>query len=270
MELIDKMNIDNHVFLTMANDIDAICKPLRQFGIHLFSYRKTFKNGARINLSNSANWLDDYFRLDLYKSSLFESDLDCYSSGFSVWPQESDLPVFIHGRNYYNSDNGITLILKSDDYCEYFIFGAGLHNKQMINFYINNLELIKNFTEYFAEQSNDLMKIAVNNLITLDSVVNYSNQVDKINKKIDSSSIKQLFPKKVRENQLISQPMQLSPREVSCVKYLLKGKTAKEIANQLNLSYRTIEYYLENIRGKTGCRNKYELITYFSTYPIPY
>lgn len=144
------MIIDKHPFLAMAKDIDDICKPLRQFGIHLYSYRKTFKNGSRINVSNNANWLEDYFRLDLYKSSLFESDVDCYSSGFSVWPQESNLPVFAHGRTYYNSDNGITLILKDKDYCEYFMFGADAHNKQMINFYINNLELISNFTQYFS------------------------------------------------------------------------------------------------------------------------
>lgn len=264
------MIIDKHPFLTMSKDIDDICKPLRQFGIHLFSYRKTFNNGSRINVSNNANWLEDYFRLDLYKTSLFESEIDSYSSGFSVWPQESNLPVFAHGRNYYHSDNGITLILKDKDYCEYFMFGADLHNKQMINFYINNLELLKNFTEYFYEQSNDLIKKATKNLITLTPTVKKSNQAIQICKSIDSSSIKELFPKKVHSNKPISQSVPLSPREMACVKYLLKGKTAKEIANFLHLSYRTIEYYLENIRGKTGCRNKYELIAYFSTYTLPY
>jgi DNA-binding CsgD family transcriptional regulator len=264
------MIIDKHPFLEMANDIDDICKPLRQFGVHLYSYRKTFRDGSRINVSNNANWLEDYFRLELYKSSLFESDIDCYSSGFSVWPQESNLPIFVHGRTYYNSDNGITLILKDKDYCEYFIFGADPHKKQMIDFYINNLELIRSFTEYFHEQSNDLLKKATNNLIRLNPIVKEPSQIQQIYNKIDSVSIKQLFPKKKRTNQPISQSIQLSPRELSCIQYLLKGKTAKEIANHLNLSYRTIEYYLEIIRSKTGCRNKYELIAHFSTYTIPY
>lgn len=264
------MIIEKHPFLEMSNDIDDICKPLRQFGIHLFSYRKTFKDGSRINVSNNANWLEDYFRLELYKSSLFESDIDCCSSAFSVWPQESNLPVFAHGRAYYNSDNGITLILKDKEYCEYFMFGADPRNKQMIDFYINNLELIKSFTEYFHEQSNDLMKKAKNNLITLKPTFKKISQMHEIYKRIDSSCIKQLFPKKIHINKPISQSVHLSPREMSCIKYLLKGKTAKEIANHLNLSYRTIEYYLENIRSKTGCRNKYELINYFSSYSIPY
>lgn len=264
------MIIDKHPFLAMAKDIDDICKPLRQFGIHLYSYRKTFKDGSRINVSNNANWLEDYFQYELYKSSLFESDIDCYSSGFSVWPKESSLPVFEHGRTYYSSDNGITLILKDKDYCEFFIFGADQHNKQMINFYINNLELIRSFTEYFIERSSDLMKQAKSSLITLKPTMKNSNQIHKKYLSIDSSNIKQLFPKKIHLNTSISQPIQLTPREISCIKYLMNGKTAKEIANQLHLSYRTIEYYLENIRSKTGCRNKYELMIYFSNYPIPY
>lgn len=266
------MIIDRHPFLAMAKDIDDICKPLRQFGIHLCSYRKTFKDGSRINLSNNANWLEDYFRLGLYKSSLFEADVECYSSGFSVWPQESNLPVFVHGRTYYKSDNGITLILKDKDYCEYFIFGASPHNKYMMDFYINNLELIRNFIEYFHEQSHDLMKEATNNLITLHPTVKNPSQIQQVDKRIDSLTIKQLFPKKIHTNtnKPIVSLVEFSPRERSCINYLLKGKTAKEIARHLSLSYRTIEYYLANIRDKTGCRNKYELIAYFSTYPIPY
>jgi DNA-binding CsgD family transcriptional regulator len=251
---------DRHPFLEMANDIDDICKPLRQFGIHLFSYRKTFKDGSRINVSNNANWLKDYFRLELYRSSLFEFDVDSYSSGFSVWPQESDLPVFTHGRTYYNSDNGLTLILKDKDYCEYFIFGAEPHNKQIINFYINNLELVRSFTKYFHEQSTDLMKTAAESLIKLPSTIKPPSQIHPSYSGIDVSSIKQLFPKESQSSELL----QLSPREKSCVDYLLNGKTAKEIANQLKLSYRTIEFYFENIRRKTGCRNRYELIAHFS------
>lgn len=114
------------------------------------------------------------------------------------------------------------------------------------------------------------MKKATNNLITLNPTVINPSQIQQISKRIDSLSIKQLFPKKIHTNKPISKPTQLSPREISCIKYLLKGKTAKEIAKHLNLSYRTIEYYLENIRSKTGCRNKYELIAHFSPYSVPY
>lgn len=52
----------------------------------------------------------------------------------------------------------------------------------------------------------------------------------------------------------------LSQRELECVNLLAKGKTAKEIGIQLNLSYRTVEFYLDNARLKLQCTNRYELI----------
>ncbi|MGQ3887783.1 LuxR C-terminal-related transcriptional regulator [Legionella sp. CNM-1927-20] len=45
-----------------------------------------------------------------------------------------------------------------------------------------------------------------------------------------------------------------------CLKYLIQGLSAKEIAKKMNLSHRTIEYYLQILRKKLACRNKAELI----------
>lgn len=52
----------------------------------------------------------------------------------------------------------------------------------------------------------------------------------------------------------------LSPQLMQCAKLLIRGKTAKAIAAELNLSRRTVEYYLENIKVKLNVSNKSELI----------
>ncbi|MCK4608141.1 MAG: helix-turn-helix transcriptional regulator [Gammaproteobacteria bacterium] len=52
----------------------------------------------------------------------------------------------------------------------------------------------------------------------------------------------------------------LTKRELDCLYHLLRGQTAKGIGNALNLSRRTVEYYLDNIKGKLYCRTKSELI----------
>ena len=51
-----------------------------------------------------------------------------------------------------------------------------------------------------------------------------------------------------------------SKREVQCIHNLLQGNTAKQIAITLNLSVRTIQHYIENIKKKTQCRTRQELI----------
>jgi len=52
----------------------------------------------------------------------------------------------------------------------------------------------------------------------------------------------------------------LTKREAQCVINLVQGKSAKEVGKILKLSPRTVEYYLEKIKRKLGCRNQTELI----------
>lgn len=72
------------------------------------------------------------------------------------------------------------------------------------------------------------------------------------------------YPKrqKGRSYQMSAGPYQdqLSPREMDCLFYLLRNKTAKEIAKRLNLSYRTVEWHIANIRMKFQCATKTEII----------
>jgi DNA-binding CsgD family transcriptional regulator len=49
-------------------------------------------------------------------------------------------------------------------------------------------------------------------------------------------------------------------REAECMVLLLKGKTISSVANILNLSPRTVEYYIKNMKSKLGCRTKFELV----------
>lgn len=52
----------------------------------------------------------------------------------------------------------------------------------------------------------------------------------------------------------------ITKREVDCVFYLLRGNSMKMIAKNLNLSPRTVESYLEQIRIKLKCTNRSDLI----------
>lgn len=51
----------------------------------------------------------------------------------------------------------------------------------------------------------------------------------------------------------------LSARERECLKHFLHGKTSKETAAEIFVSFRTVEYYFENIKDKLGCSTKREL-----------
>jgi DNA-binding CsgD family transcriptional regulator len=57
----------------------------------------------------------------------------------------------------------------------------------------------------------------------------------------------------------------LSTREKEILNHLVRGKTAKEIANIIGRSKRTVEHHLENIKLKTGTSSKSELIEKYIT-----
>lgn len=64
----------------------------------------------------------------------------------------------------------------------------------------------------------------------------------------------------------------LSKQQHACLKYIVQGCSAKEIARILNLSVRTIETYSEQLKSKLHCNNKAALIRagmlYFSNSEI--
>ncbi|CDZ78385.1 DNA-binding transcriptional activator UhpA [Legionella massiliensis] len=52
----------------------------------------------------------------------------------------------------------------------------------------------------------------------------------------------------------------LNKRETESLFYLMRGYTAKEIAQRLGLSPKTIEYHIEQLKNKLGCSKKSELV----------
>jgi len=64
----------------------------------------------------------------------------------------------------------------------------------------------------------------------------------------------------------------LSNRQIDCLLELLKGKSSKQIARTMQVSYRTVEGHLQKIREKTGSKNRYELFSkfqYLLELPVP-
>lgn len=62
-------------------------------------------------------------------------------------------------------------------------------------------------------------------------------------------------------------PVYLSEQQAKCLKLLAKGKSSKEIGNELNLSYRTVEDYIAKIAEELGCSSSKELIALYHDQP---
>jgi len=54
--------------------------------------------------------------------------------------------------------------------------------------------------------------------------------------------------------------VELTSRESECLSYVMQGKSAKQTGAILNISQRTVEFHLDNIKQKAQCRTKLELL----------
>lgn len=61
-------------------------------------------------------------------------------------------------------------------------------------------------------------------------------------------------------------PFQLSPRELQTLQLVAKGFSSSKIGQQLKLSARTVESYIENIKNKFGVRSKAEMVIFAVRY----
>lgn len=52
----------------------------------------------------------------------------------------------------------------------------------------------------------------------------------------------------------------LTAREEECAICIMQGNTLKEVAKTLDLSPRTVEFYLKNIKNKLNCRTKFQMM----------
>ncbi len=61
-------------------------------------------------------------------------------------------------------------------------------------------------------------------------------------------------------NTIKHMPNKLSKRQHECIFHMLKGKTNAQIAKAMNLSTRTVETYIDNVKDKLLCPDKNQLI----------
>ncbi|MGE3919567.1 MAG: helix-turn-helix transcriptional regulator [Gammaproteobacteria bacterium] len=85
--------------------------------------------------------------------------------------------------------------------------------------------------------------------------------------KIDNKSIFNAIPGYLYDNAsdqlslcLNQNKICITKREMDVLKQLLLGNTAKMIARELNISFRTVEGYIFSLKLKLGCHSKNHLI----------
>ena len=164
------MNIlnKNHITLSSPAEIEEICAPLKKINIETFIYIKNYKNGKLIHLSNRGNWLEHFYERNFYKIGPFEKLKDIYKEGVLLWSHLSGKQVMREAKEYFNMAHGITIVEKNfDGSDEFYSFGAGKDNPEVVIFCLNNIDMLKRFILYFKCKAEKILKHAEQNKIIL-------------------------------------------------------------------------------------------------------
>lgn len=125
-----------------------------------------------------------------------------------------------------------------------------------IEVYLNYSNLLKVFVTYFNEKCRKILHSDTVPYLSLGELIGADFLTGNINKDRDNSLMVRKYLREIGLGKEIDRVDSLSSREKECVRLLLRGKSAKETAGILNLSFRTVEHYLENVKGKLRCQYK--------------
>lgn len=244
-----------HPFLSNSMDVRDILKPLQELGIIYFTYEKSEKNGSRTYLSTHPDILEKYLKEEYYLIGNVESSPDKYKNQILFWDTLPKQYIYDDVIRSSNIDHGIFMIHQGTDYCEFYGFAAKKGNHQVINNYINHVDVLKNFCPYFKDRAKSIIRQAEAHKIMLPF---HNDKLDFVN---DSKNI--IFNDILTDQKNI---LLLSVRQKDCATLLLKGMQYKEIAQMLNISSRTVETHINYLKRKLNCSNKIELILQLSIY----
>lgn len=128
---------------------------------------------------------------------------------------------------------------------------------------MNHLSLLRCFIQHLKEKGAEIFQRALEEQLPIDRFVGegyLSKPTIEVASTDPQRSIRFLKDMGVLSK---ADDIALTSRETQCIRYLLQGYTAAETAQLLELSKRTVEFYIENIKLKTNCNTKLELFEKF-------
>ena len=255
-----------HPCILYADDMQEICKPLRSLNITYFGHGRINEKGQSTGLSSDPGYLTYYL-----ENKLFNLDLSATAAisklNYLIWddvPNSASLQIYYNANTTFCIHHIFTIIEVNQGITDAYHFATNIKNRAMNSFYIENLNLLKQFIRYYQD------KMLLNDTLNRAHKIIVPAKLRDITKNklllADISLPKEAFEKFKHELHYYDQniyperkKMALSRREEQCAYYMVQGYTAKEIADILNISSRTVEVHLDRLKEYFCVKNRVQL-----------
>ena len=243
---------------SMTDKLITICHPLFELSIKVFAYFRFFNDGRYLYLCNDLNWVrfclqnihnNEGTSLGGEINHVSHDGYHCY-----LWPtvKTDYLMTALYDHNIWH---GLSIFRQRTDSIELWGFAGDRQSENMQSFYIENLELLKDFTLSFNMNAADIIIPNNNKLAIYKDFKPYNTVIDSY----ESKKIREF----IKATPILKHPLltssgeiYVSKKELECLTLMVAGKSAKHISLQLNISHKTVEKHLEHIKRKLGCKEK--------------
>lgn len=227
--------------LNFASEVAELCRPFfSSTGANYFDYNRVYPDNTYLALASDGYWLEHFLKMKYKISSAFKQ------SGMHLWDSFQYYEAIHDAKVNFNHARGVTIIQQHENYIEFIDIAAPKTHREITSFYLNHTDQINEFLFDFRDRADRLIKLAEKNVMQL------PNEVSTILSPAILAEEKDLFIKKFK----------ISSRELQCFENILCGKTAKQTAEILSVSPRTVEEHITNLKDKLNCRYKRDLFTY--------
>ncbi len=242
------MQISDQQFSIISSyEVQQICQPFFDATcINYFCYARFYKSGHTISLVSNPEWQKYYYRENLNKENNFGISL-----GQKLWITNSEQSkALISSRDLFDIDNRYEITTDCGDYIELCGFGGRQNDQSVLNIYFNHFETLLKFKFYFLEKAQHLLRNATHPKNWIYARTSINN--------LKSDIILPENMKNLKRYYLGSD--YLTHREFECISHAIAGKNSVETAQILNISEKTVRYYMDAIRIKFNVSTKSELI----------
>lgn len=256
-----------------ANDFSrymrGFCHSMRHRGLVNFVHDITFGHGEISMLMADTEMF--HFYCDNKIPVVFTDDSGrTLSNGIYInqilEKQHSEYAIFMkflrnvaHKLKLNYGQNSLHYVVNQEDCQHMYSIFFDLSHEDFLHFVINNGSFIRDMIDEYNFTSKDIILEAATkeNSVILPSATDFILSHDPKSNLFFSDNICVIHKN-------TGLPIHLSPQRSQCLLHLTQGKSAKEIAKEMQLSTKTIEHYLDMLRKELGCRSSKELIIFYA------
>lgn len=246
-----------------SDKLAAACRPLQNYsGFNHFCYLRVDNSGKFFIISTNNGLMEYLDDIKSYRNDPHMVNPSNILSGFTAWntPETNLSEVIVECLKRFNVSHGISYIEKNSD--GYTVFGLAAAHNHCPNKVLNNLGYIKKFSNYLKQEAAIMLQTAREEYCIDLAVLKQNfhsqkgiiadNDITNCNKKLEFLASIGAIDSSITD-------LSFSDTEQLCIKLYLDGHTAKQSAQRLDLSSRTVEKTLDNVRKKLKLAAKTEL-----------